>query len=256
MTAPLDAASGARTLAARVRQSSRAVALTGAGVSTDSGIPDFRSSSGLWAQHDPMRLASLPGFVSDPAAFYVFWRERLGSVATARPNAAHRVLAQLESRGLLSSVMTQNIDGLHQLAGSRRVLELHGTFRRARCLQCGNRYDTDRVMESLRPAEPPTCDLCGGLVKPDVVLFGERLPASALREAEEEAERCDLMIALGTSLEVSPVCDLVPRARDRGAEVVIITRDETAMDDVASVVVRGELRDVIPRFARELALPG
>lgn len=238
-----------------LRQSERAIALTGAGVSTDSGIPDFRSArSGLWARHDPAKVASIDGFLNDPAGFYEFWGERFGRLADAEPNLAHRVLAQLEARGLVRAIVTQNIDGLHQRAGSVRVLEVHGGWRGARCLECGARYDTLRVIAERRPGEAPTCDLCAGLVKPDVVLFGEPL-ARDWDEAERLVDRCDLLIVLGSSLEVWPVAGLAPRARAAGARVAVVNRDPTPADPEADLVVHGELAEVAARIARDLDLP-
>lgn len=241
-------------LARWLRESSRAVALTGAGVSTDSGIPDFRSPhSGLWAHHDPMKVASAEGFRGDPIAFYAFWAERFGSLGEAEPNLTHRILAQLEARGIVRAVVTQNIDGLHQRAGSRNVLEVHGTWRTSRCTTCGERYETLGYLAELRPGEAPTCHLCSGLVKPEVVLFGESL-APAFEEAEREVDRCDLLITLGTSMEVWPVAGLAPRAHRAGARVVVISREETAADDEAELVIHAELAEVSQRLARELDL--
>ncbi|MDQ3033756.1 MAG: NAD-dependent deacylase [Myxococcota bacterium] len=235
-----------------MRESSRVVALTGAGVSTDSGIPDFRSpKSGLWARVDPMQVASIDGFHADPVAFYAFWRERFGSLAESEPNLTHRVLAQLESRGLLRAIVTQNIDGLHQRAGSVEVLEVHGTWRTARCLQCGAGDDTMRLLAELRPGERPTCAVCAGLVKPDVVLFGEPL-ARDFEKAERAIDRCDLLLAIGTSMEVWPVAGLAPRAHRAGARVVVINREETAIDDEADLVIHVELSAFAQRVAREL----
>jgi NAD-dependent deacetylase len=243
-----------RELAGWLRGSSRAIALTGAGVSTDSGIPDFRSPrSGLWAQADPGAIASIDGFRSDPVRFYEFWAERFGSLAEAEPNLAHRVLAQLEARGLLVGIVTQNIDGLHQRAGSRKVMEVHGTWRSARCLTCGERYDTMRLIAELRPRELPTCARCGGLVKPEVVLFGEPLTRE-LEDAERAVDRCDLLLALGTSMEVWPVAGLAGRAHRAGARVAVVNREETAADDQADLVIHAELADVAQRLARELEL--
>lgn len=250
----MTTATRARELARWLRESSRAIALTGAGVSTDSGIPDFRSPrSGLWAQIDPGKVASIEGFHHDPAGFYAFWAGRFGSLAAAEPNVVHRVLAQLEARGLLAVVVTQNIDGLHQRAGSRRVLEVHGAWRTARCLTCGERYDTLGLLAELRPAEIPTCARCGGLVKPEVVLFGEPLTRD-LGEAESAVDRCDLLLALGTSMEVWPVAGLAARAHRAGARVVVVNREETAADAEADLVIHAELGEVAQLLTRELEL--
>ena len=251
----MDVGARARQLAEWIRKSDRAVVLTGAGVSTDSGIPDFRSpASGIWQHADPSKVASIQGFRADPLAFYAFWGERFVALGRAQPNVTHRVLAALEARGLVQAVITQNIDGLHQRAGSRRVLEVHGSWQRTRCLTCGERYDTLRLLAELRPGEVATCTLCSGLLKPDVVLFGEALTAD-FEDAERAVSSCDLLIVLGTSLGVWPVAGLAPRAHEAGARVAIVNRDPTPVDSECDLVVHGELRDVMTRIASELDLP-
>lgn len=240
-------------LAALVRASRACVVLTGAGVSTASGIPDFRGDHGLWTREQAARVASIDGFRADPRGFYAFWAKHLGGLEKAQPNDAHRVISKLEARGLVHTLVTQNVDGLHSLAGSRDPLEVHGNFRRARCLSCGARYETARFLAELRPDEPPTCTLCGGLVKPDVVLFGEPLDASFER-AEVAVGACDLLIAMGTSLEVAPVSHLVPGAVDHGANLVIVNRDPTPHDDEATLVLGGDLVAHMRALARELAI--
>ncbi len=241
-------------LAARLRGAERAVALTGAGVSTDSGIPDFRSaSSGLWRHHDPMRVASVEGFRREPRAFYDFWGERFARLGEARPNVTHRVLAALERAGRLRAVITQNIDGLHTIAGSERVIEVHGSFRNARCIECGARYPTDAITERVARGRLPICDRCGGLVKPDVTLFGEELPP-AFADAARLAREADLLLVLGSSLEVHPVAGLVPDASAAGAFVALINREESAYDDVADLVIHAELGPTMEALARALDL--
>jgi len=240
-------------LAALVSDSSRLVALTGAGVSTDSGIPDFRSpESGLWATHDPSVVASIDGFLADPRAFYAFWGERFGELATKQPNAAHALLAALERDGTLRAVITQNIDGLHHAAGSEQVIEVHGTYRRARCLGCRAILRLEDVLAQVAAGEEPRHG-CGDLVKPDVVLFGEMLPP-VFGEAERHARRCDVLLVLGSSLEVYPVAGLVPLAAREGARVAIVNRDPGPFDDLADVVVHAELADAMPALAERLGL--
>lgn len=241
-------------LASLVRASRACVVLTGAGVSTASGIPDFRGDHGLWTRQDAARVASIDGFYADPRGFYAFWGKHLSGLERAAPNDAHRVVAKLEARGLVHTLITQNVDGLHQIAGSRDPLEVHGNFRRARCLQCGARYDTASFLAELRPNETPSCTICSGLVKPDVVLFGEALDSSFER-AQAAVRACDLLVAMGTSLEVAPVSDLVPAAVDAGAKVVIVNRDPTPFDDEAALVLDGDLVDRMRGLARELVLP-
>jgi NAD-dependent deacetylase len=240
-------------LAALVRASRACVVLTGAGVSTASGIPDFRGDHGLWTREEAARVASIAGFHADPRGFYAFWSKHLAGLTQASPNDAHRVIARLEARGLVHTLITQNVDGLHSAAGSRDALEVHGNFRRARCLSCGARYETARFLDELRPGELPTCTICSGLVKPDVVLFGEMLDESFER-AQTAVASCDLLIAVGTSLEVAPVSELVPSAIGHGANVVIVNRDETPYDDEATLVLGGDLVVQMRALARELAI--
>jgi NAD-dependent deacetylase len=242
------------TLAPHLRAAKRCVVLTGAGVSTASGIPDFRGDHGLWKREDAARVATIDGFRADPRGFYAFWRRALATLWDARPNAAHHVIAKLEARGLVHAVVTQNVDGLHQAAGSREVLEVHGRFRTARCLSCGRRYDTRAFLASLRPDEDPHCDACSGLVKPDVVLFGEPLDEDFER-ATPIVSACDLLVVVGTSLEVAPVSDLVPRALSHGAKLVIVNRDPTPFDEDADLTLDGDLGVRLREVAADLAIP-
>ncbi|MBN8616775.1 MAG: Sir2 family NAD-dependent protein deacetylase [Deltaproteobacteria bacterium] len=225
-------------LARLVRGARTAVVLTGAGVSTDSGIPDFRSRSGLWRDADPMRFATQRGFLDDPIAFYDFWREHLGKLAEVKPNVTHEVVAHLESRGHVRSVVTQNIDGLHQAAGSKNVHEVHGTFRTVRCVECGVREPSTRAFSIVGRA--PRCRVCGGLLRPDVVLFGEAL-GGAFEDATDDLARADLLLVLGSSLEVAPVSEMVPFAAERKIPVAIVNRERTACDDEASLVLHEDL---------------
>ncbi len=242
-------------LARLLQRASYALALTGAGVSTDSGIPDFRSPGGLWERYDPVALASREGFLRDPQRFYDFWRERFAMLTTAKPNITHRVLAQLERRDLLQGVITQNIDGLHRAAGSQRVWEVHGSYREGVCIQCGHRLPIEELFAlAEREADRvPRCPRCRGLLKPDVVLFGEPLPPTFL-EAQREVERADLLMVLGSSLEVYPVAGLVPQAAAKGAEVVIINRDPTAFDHLAGLLIQSPLAPVMALLQRLLDL--
>lgn len=240
-------------LAELLSDATHVVALTGAGVSTDSGIPDFRSpESGLWATHDPAEVASIQGFLADPRGFYGFWGERFGELADKRPNAAHALLAALEEDGRLRAVITQNIDGLHGAAGSQNVLEVHGTYRRARCLGCGVVLPLAQVVERVAAGEAPRC-ACGDLIKPDVVLFGEALPPT-FGEAERHARGCDVLLVLGSSLEVYPVAGLVPLAAREGARIAIVNRDPGPFDDLADVVLHASLGEVMPALAARLGL--
>lgn len=240
--------------AARLLEDARAcVALTGAGVSTESGIPDFRGDAGLWRDYDPMDVASIEGFEEDPARFYRFWAQEFGSLANAAPSRAHRFLLGLESRGRLAAIVTQNIDGLHQKAGSSRVLEVHGSFQRVQCLACGVIEGVASVF-ARAGEQAPACTACGvRRLKPDVVLFGEQLPP-VFAEAEAEVDRADVLLAMGTSLGVYPVAGLLPRAQRSGAKLIILNRDPTPFDDEADVVVRGELDAVCRELGTILAI--
>ena len=243
-----------RQLAGWLKDAERAVALTGAGVSTDSGIPDFRSpDSGLWTQTDPEAVASVHGFRNDPEGFYEFWAWRFNKLKDAQPNAAHHLLAQLEQQGLIRAVITQNIDGLHRDAGSQLVHEVHGTYRRGVCVDCGRAMSIEDVFEQVEARDLPYCEHCNGLMKPDVVLFGEMLP-EAFMDAEADAARSDLLIALGSSLEVHPVAGLVSRAKDSGARVAVVNRDPTPYDDLADVVIHSDLGPIVTELADALGL--
>ncbi|MFB6285888.1 MAG: NAD-dependent deacetylase [Candidatus Bipolaricaulia bacterium] len=244
-----------RQLAGRLRDAQYAVALTGAGVSTESGIPDFRSpDSGLWARADPEVVASVEGFQRDPEGFYEFWTWRFPKLKDAQPNATHRLLAELERQGMIQAVITQNIDGLHRDAGSQTVREVHGTYRQGVCVACGHLVPIEAVFEQVQSGGLPYCKRCDGLIKPDVVLFGEMLPEAFL-DAQADAERADLLLALGSSLEVHPVAGLVPRAQGSGARVAIANRDPTPYDDLADVVIHDDLGPVVDQLADALGIP-
>jgi len=231
--------------------SQHAVVLTGAGHSTASGIPDFRSpDTGLWEQADPMEVASIYGFQRNPKAFYDWIRPLAKKMMEAQPNPAHYALAEMEELGVLKAVITQNIDDLHHRAGSKRVLELHGTVRTATCTSCLEHLPTTEMWPTfVASAQMPHCPYCGGLLKPDVVLFGEPLPVHVLDEALEESQRCDVMLVAGSSLEVYPAADLPLRAAQAGAQVIIINYEPTYMDGRAAVVIHENVAVILPRIA-------
>jgi NAD-dependent deacetylase len=227
----------AERLAELIRESRCTVALTGAGISVPSGIPDFRTpGEGIWEKVDPMEVAHIDAFRRDPARFWGFYRERLAMLGDKQPNGAHEAMADLERRGLLEAVITQNIDTLHTKAGSERVIEVHGSIRTASCQSCGEQVPMEEVEGLFDEAGAAICPKCGGLVKPDVVLFGELLPAEAMAEAEALAERADLMLCVGSSLEVFPVAGLPSLTLRSGGGLAVITIGPTPFD--ASAVVR------------------
>ncbi len=238
--------------AARILREARAVvALTGAGISTPSGIPDFRGDGGLWQRDDPAEVASLGGFFADPGRFYRWFAPLLARITAAQPNPAHVALAELERRGRLRAVVTQNIDGLHQRAGSREVYELHGSLRHASCATCGQCVPAGYVCERVHAGATPRCS-CGGPIKPDIVLFDEALPRGVFWLAQRALEQCDALIIAGTSLEVCPAGDLPHLALRRGARLVIVNRGATHLDDRADVIIRDDVAAVLPAMVAEV----
>jgi NAD-dependent deacetylase len=237
-----------------IEAAERVVVLTGAGVSTDSGIPDFRGPQGVWTRNpEAEKQSTIQHYVADPEVRRRAWRSRLESPAwSAQPNAGHRALVALERRGKLDTLITQNIDGLHQAAGSspERVVEVHGTMREVVCLDCGQRAPMERALARVRAGEDdPPCRTCGGILKSATISFGQNLVPEDLRRAELAARRCDLMLAVGTKLSVWPVAGVVPGAKDAGARVVIVNAEPTEMDAMADAVLRGPIGDILPRLA-------
>ncbi len=237
-----------------IEAAERVVALTGAGVSTDSGIPDFRGPQGVWTRNpEAEKQSTIQHYVADAEVRRRAWRSRLESPAwSAQPNAGHRALVALERRGKLDTLITQNIDGLHQAAGSspERVVEVHGTMREVVCLACGERAPMERALARVRAGEDdPPCRTCGGILKSATISFGQSLVPEDLRRAELAARRCDLMLAVGTKLSVWPVSRVVPVAKDSGARVVIVNAEPTEMDGMADAVLRGSIGDILPRLA-------
>ncbi len=237
-----------------LRHARYGVALTGAGISTPSGIPDFRSpTSGLWEKSDPLAVASLTGFRHRPEAFFEWIRPLAAVMRDAQPNPAHRALATFEMMGMIRAVITQNIDMLHTRAGSKRVLEVHGHMREATCGQCFTIYPTEIFLESfIATGEIPRCPTCSGILKPNVILFGEQLPMKILREAEQAARECDVMLIAGTSLEVAPASELPLNALAHEAKLILINMEETYIDRQASVVIRGDVATVLPGLLKLL----
>lgn len=239
---------------ALLRRARYPVALTGAGISTRSGIPDFRSPhSGLWEQANPAEVASLYGFRHHPERFYGWIRPLAHTILNARPNAAHVALARLEHSGHLRSVITQNIDMLHERAGSRMVYEIHGHLRELTCIHCFALFPAaPRIQAFVESGEVPVCPHCGHVLKPNVILLGEQLPARTLAAARREARQCDAMLVIGSSLEVYPAAELPLLAQRAGAALIFINLTETALDAVADVVIRADVVDVLPVLADAL----
>ncbi len=232
-------------LAELIRSAGSVVALTGAGVSVPSGIPDFRSpGTGLWENVNPMEVAHISVWRRDPQRFWSFYGQRFAALEGKQPNGAHRALAELEAAGRLDAVVTQNIDGLHAAAGSRDVIEVHGSIASASCFGCGTRYPLAETRARLEAAADgvPRCD-CGLALKPDVVLFGELLDEAAMGRASELAARADLLLCVGSSLEVYPVAGLPDVTLEAGGRVAVVTRSETPFDHFAAVRLDGDVEE-------------
>ncbi len=242
------------TLAELVRDSACTVALTGAGISVPSGIPDFRTpETGLWEKVDPMEVAHIDVFEQDPARFWSYYRPRFQSLGDKQPNAAHEALAELERRGLIEGVITQNIDRLHGVAGSRKVVEVHGSIETSSCRDCDASFGIEEVEELFDSTGLPRCGGCGGAIKPDVVLFGELLPESAMAEAQRLAKRADLMLCIGSSLAVYPVAGLPGLTLERGGRLAIVTKGPTPYDDDADLKLEGEVDEELAALLAALA---
>jgi len=233
----------ARRLAELLREASSAVVLTGAGVSVPSGIPDFRTpGSGLWENVNPMEVAHIDAWRRDPDRFWSFYADRFASLVHKQPNPAHHALAELERRGLIGAVITQNIDRLHRRAGTQRLIEVHGSIEWSVCMECGGRVALERVIEQLAASDgAPECPACIAPLKPDVVLFGELLPESAMAEAQALALEADLLVCVGSSLEVYPVAGLPAITRASKGRLALVTQGPTAYDADAEVKLDGDV---------------
>lgn len=241
------------TIRGWIDDSDRIVVLTGAGISTDSGIPDFRGPKGVWTKNPGAeKMATLQHYVEDPEVRKRAWRNRLDSPAwRAEPNDGHRALVDLERRGKLHTLITQNVDGLHHKAGTspELVVEIHGNVREVGCLSCGERAPMERALDRVRAGEEdPECRTCGGILKSTTISFGQGLVAEDLMRAEQAARSCDLMFAIGTTLGVYPVAGVVPTAKQSGARVIIMNAEPTEMDGIADALVRGSISALLPRI--------
>ena len=239
-----------------VQKSNTIVAFTGAGISTPSGIPDFRSEkSGLWDQVDAMEVASIYGFRQNPQAFFDWVRPLAQTTLKAIPNPAHTALVQLEKISKLDCIITQNIDMLHTRAGNTVVHELHGHMREATCIHCFTKYDASPIIEDvIATGKVPHCPKCNGVLKPDVILFGEQLPYKQVQYARDAARRCDLMLVLGSSLEVFPASDLPVLAHRNNAKIIIINLQPTPLDTVADVLIHEDVAQVLPAIMTQLEI--
>jgi len=242
----------AERLAALIRERQPCVVLTGAGVSTESGIPDFRSPTGLWAQFDPLEFGSIDAFRRDPIKVWSFYKPRISMLTDAQPNPAHIALAELEQHGLVQAVVTQNIDLLHERAGSREVVEVHGSIRTATCPGCGARYQLEQVLALLAEADAPACPACGEIVKPDVVFFGELLPPEAIDRAYKLAQAAALMLVVGSALEVYPIAGLPEETLAAGGKLAIVNRGPTPYDGRANLRIDGSAGEVLPAVVAAL----
>lgn len=236
-----------------IRQARRVVVLTGAGISTRSGIPDFRGPQGLWTLNPKAeKMSNIEHYINDPEVRRLAWQSRLESPAFhATPNAAHRALVTLEQRGNLGALVTQNVDGLHQAAGNdpARVVEVHGTLHWSRCWSCDDRRPMLETLARVTAGDPdPSCLVCGGILKSDTISFGQSLVREVIERAMNESDDCDVLLAVGSSLGVYPVANMVPRAKAAGSRIIIVNGEPTAMDRYADAVIGGDLVDVLPRL--------
>lgn len=231
-----------------------AVALTGAGISTPSGIPDFRSSAnGLWHKYDPMQVASLSAFRTKPERFFDWFRPLAKLVVDAEPNPAHLALSRMQKLGILKTIITQNIDGLHHKAGSTSIYEIHGTLNTLTCVQCYQPHSaSDFIQPYVENGITPHCRNCGGLLKPDVILFEEQLPREVWHKADEEIRKCDLMIVVGSSLEVNPVAQLPYKVVAQGGKLMIVNKQPTYMNSRADIVFREDAAEILPNIVEKL----
>ena len=237
-----------------IRKSKHAIALTGAGISTPSGIPDFRSEgTGLWSRDEPMEAASLATFRVNPEKFFAWFRPLANQIFHAKPNPAHIALAELENAGYIKAIITQNIDTLHQKAGSKNVVEMHGTINTLSCTQCFEQFQSLSYLKAfIDEGQHPACPKCGAIMKPDVILFGEQLPQKAWYAAQRESRACDLMLVAGSSLEVLPVAGLPMQAIDRGAHLVILNNSQTYLNVRADIAIPEDVADIIPAIAEKV----
>ena len=242
-----------KNVSSRIKDSKHVVAFTGSGISAECGIPTYRGTDGLWKKYDPNRYANINYFLRDPSYYWNFFREvRYPMLKKARPGQGHLALAEMEDLGNLETVITQNIDGLHQEAGSSSVVELHGTTRIMSCMGCSRKYTMEEAFDRLKDSCPPLCTECQEKLRPDVIFFGEALNPQTLASAFKKAEQCDFLLVVGSSLVVYPAAAIPQKARQNGAFLAIINKEETALDHEADAVVHGEAGSVLPHIVHNL----
>ena len=230
-----------------IKKSKYTVVFTGAGMSTESGLPDFRSSNGMWQDIDPLKLANLEELKENPERFIKFYSSRIRQYLSCKPNMGHEILSRWEKKGLIKSIITQNVDGYHQEAGSKRVIELHGSLDNLYCIECKRKYKKERYLEE----KGYYCE-CGGLIRPNVVLFGELLPKRAVARCERETSKADLFIVLGSSLQVYPANSFPMEAKNNGAKLIIINEGPTDLEDIADVKINRSIGEVLLETEEEL----
>jgi NAD-dependent deacetylase len=252
MTLPSTTQTALEDAAELFRKAKRVIVLTGAGISTPSGIPDFRSEgSGLWSRDEPLEVASLSTFRTAPEKFFHWFQPLSSQIFYAQPNPAHIALAEFEQAGYQNIVVTQNIDGLHQKAGSKHVVEMHGTLRTLSCTQCYKQFPSEEFLEPfIENGTIPQCLNCNGILKPDVILFGEQLPQAAWQAAQRATQQCDLMLVAGSSLEVLPVAGLPIQALDHGAHLIVINNTSTYVNVRADIVITDNVATIIPEIMK------
>ncbi|MDH5744877.1 MAG: NAD-dependent protein deacetylase [Candidatus Aminicenantes bacterium] len=242
-----------KSITSDIKNAKHIVAFTGAGISAESGIPTYRGEDGLWTKYDPNLYAHIGYFRQNPSYYWNFFKDvRYPMLKKVKPNKAHLALAEIESIGHLKTVITQNIDGLHQEAGSSSVIELHGTTRIIHCMECSKEYIMNDVFAKLEKQIPPLCSKCNGILRPAVVFFGEMLDPQTINQAYREAEKSDLILAVGSSLVVYPAADIPLRAKQTGAKLAIINRDSTPLDSMADYVINDAAGNVLPIVVENL----
>ena len=243
-----------KNASALIRSTKRGVVLTGAGISTPSGIPDFRSPvDGLWSKYNPMEVASLSAFRYQPEKFLDWFHPLAKKIFQALPNPAHQALVDMENAGFLRAIVTQNIDGLHQRAGSTSVLEMHGTLESLSCIGCFTNYPSEKFISPyIENRETPRCTECGQILKPDIILYEEQLPRRTWLDALEACRNCRFILVAGSSLEVTPVATLPLEALENKAKLILINQSPTYLDPRADVLLRGDVADILPQITREV----